>query len=63
MEILTVHREWITAYKQTTFLKTREGKVVEIIREHTKQPKKGSETITLTKLGKEKTYKLDWSKV
>jgi hypothetical protein len=63
MESLTVEREWITSYRQTTILKTKEGRVVEIIREHTKQPKKGTPTITLTKLGKQKTYLLNWSKV
>jgi hypothetical protein len=63
MESLTVEREWITSYRQTTILKTKEGRVVEIIREHTKQPKKATPTITLTKLGKQKTYLLNWSKV
>lgn len=63
MEILIVERNWQSAYNQTTTLKTKEGKVVEIIREHTKQPKKNTPTITITKLGKSKTYALDWSKL
>lgn len=63
MEILTVERDWQSAYNQTTTLKNEVGKVVSIIREHTKQPKKGSKTIVLTKLGKQVEYLLDWSNI
>lgn len=63
MEILTVERDWQSAYNQTTTLKNEVGKVVSVIREHTKQPKKGSKTIILTKLGRQTEYLLDWSKI
>lgn len=63
METLVVFREWLSAYNQTTTLRTREGKVVAIIREHNKQPKKGTKEIKLTRLGKQTTYKLDWSQI
>ncbi len=63
MDTLIVERDWQSAYNQTTILKNSEGKVVSIITNHTKQPKKDTLTITITKLGKEKTYKLDWSKI
>ncbi len=63
MESLIVERNWQSAYNQTTTLKSKDGKVVEVIREHTKQPKKNSKTITITKLGKSKTYTLDWSQI
>lgn len=63
MESLTVERDWQSAYNQTTTLKSKDGKVVEVIREHTKQPKKSNKTITITKLGKSKIYSLDWSNV
>jgi hypothetical protein len=63
MEILIVERDWQSAYNQTTTLRNKEGRVVGIIREHTKQPKKGTETIKLTKLGRQTEYLLDWSKI
>jgi len=63
MDILTVERDWQSAYNQTTTLKSKDGKVVDIIREHTKQPKKNTKTITVTKLGKSKIYSLDWSNI
>lgn len=63
MEVLIVERDWQSAYKQTTTLRDKEGKVVSIIREHINQPKKGTKEIVLTKLGKRTTYTLDWSNI
>lgn len=63
LEVLFVEREWVSAYNQLTTLKTTEGKVVAIIREHNKQPRKGSKTIALTNRGIKTTYKLDWSNI
>jgi hypothetical protein len=63
VETLIVERDWQSAYNQTTTLRNKEGKVVSVIREHIKQPKKGSKTIVLTKLGKQVKYLLDWSKI
>lgn len=63
METLVVERDWQSAYNQTTTLKTKAGKVIKVIREHTKQPKKGSKTIVVTKLGKQIEYLLDWSNI
>lgn len=63
MEVLIVERDWQSAYNQTTTLRNESGKVVAVIGRHTKQPKKGTETIKLTKLGKQTEYLLDWSKI
>lgn len=63
MEVLIVERDWKSAYNQTTTLKTSEGKVIEVIRENNKQPRYNKKEITITKLGKSQTYKLDWSNV
>jgi hypothetical protein len=63
VEVLVVERDWQSAYNQTTTLKTREGKVIEIIREHTKQPKKNTPTIVLTKMGNKKEYALCWDNI
>ena len=63
MESLIVERDWQSAYNQTTTLKSKDGKVVEVIREHIKQPKKNTKTITITKLGKETTYSLCWEAI
>lgn len=63
MDTLIVERDWKSAYNQSTTLKNNLGKVIAVISGHTKQPKKGTTTITLTKLGKQTTYLLDWSKI
>lgn len=63
MEILIVERDWQSAYNQITTLKNTKGEVIQVIREHTKQPKKGSKTIVITKLGKQTEYLLDWSNI
>ena len=63
MKTLIVEREWLSAYKQTTTLRDSKGGVVAIIREHTKQPKYNTPTITLKKLSKSIEYKLDWSQI
>ncbi len=63
METLIVERDWQSAYNQTTTLRSKEGKVVKIISEHINQPKKNQKTIVITKLGKSKTYSLDWSQI
>jgi len=61
MKTLMVNRCWTSAYCQQTTLKDEDGKTVEIINSPLKQPKKGTETIELTKNGKKTVYRLNWT--
>ncbi len=63
IETLTVIRSWDSAYSQISTLLDKNGKVKEVITSSIRQPKKGIKEIVITKLGKSKTYSLDWSKV
>ena len=59
MEILTVHRNWKSAYNQTTILKDKFGKVKAIFNSSIKQPRKGTKTIVINC----KQFLLDWSNI
>lgn len=47
MNILTVYREWESAYNQRTILKDSNGKVKAIFSSSLRQPKRGQKTIIL----------------
>ena len=47
MEVLTVFREWQSAYNQLTTLKDSEGKVKAIISSSIRQPKKSAKEYVL----------------
>ena len=56
MDTLIVHRDWQSAYNQTTVLKDCNNKVKVIINSSIKQPKMNCKTITVKGI----EYSLDW---
>jgi len=59
MEILTVHRNWKSAYNKTTILKNKLGKVKAIFNSSINQPRKGTKTIEINC----NKFLLDWSNI
>ena len=59
MLVLTVYREWESAYNQRTILKDMQGKTKAIISSSIRQPKRNQATIVINCF----TYMLDWSNV
>ena len=59
METLTVHRNWQSAYNQTTILKDKLGKVKAIFNSSINQPRKGTKTIVINC----NQFLLDWSNI
>jgi hypothetical protein len=59
MIVLTVYREWESAYNQRTILKDSNGKIKAIISSSLRQPKKNQSSIVINC----NTFLLDWSNV
>jgi hypothetical protein len=59
MIVLTVYREWESAYNQRTILKDSNGKIRAIISSSLRQPKRGQKEITINCF----KYALNWQNV